>query len=506
MAKTTQGTKVTTAATVDNLTIDVDLQGLATISKAVKESMANITGDQLRFLVDSYYQTQQYRKTVENQIRAVQQGFDGEGAEAPLALDWIAKNIRNQENQIKKMLDEYTDHSPVGQWAKDTIGIGPVIAAGLIGQLDISKVKYANQFFSYCGCNNNNSPWLGVEKAKELVSTLRAYTKFKMQVFESVLGNNLGTVSKLASELAKLYDPKSFNAKVYTPYLSGSANDEEEGTTILNQIMSLLGDEFRELLEYSSDEWVVTNMGEKYDPFKLYVLDAENSSILKQQYVKYRRQKKMEDADVYDTPVKDIFLEFLMSKENKDGSRELSDYVSDNLVYLISVATFRSVRTINTLIKDDTKVSNLCKQLAKPPYNTTLSQLCWIIGDSFIKRSGNEASLYGRIYRERKAYETERNNRGCYAEQAQMQLDSVKYGKDTITYKALSQGKLSDGQINDRARRYAVKLFISHLYEAMYLDYYKEQPPIYYTLAKDPEHNKYIGPEVPFDRYIKWNK
>jgi hypothetical protein len=133
-----------------------------------------------------------------------------------------------------------------------------------------------------------------------------------------------------------------------------------------------------------------------------------------------------------------------------------------------------------------------------PPYNIKLKQLCWKIGQQFVKVSNKENSLYGKMYKERKAYETMKNENGEYAEQAARILASKNYGKDTDAYKAYIEGKLPKAHIAARAERYAVKLFISHLFEAMWYNKYNEACPNPYPIDH-MGHVEYIGPEVPFE-------
>ena len=55
-----------------------------------------------------------------------------------------------------------------------------------------------------------------------------------------------------------------------------------------------------------------------------------------------------------------------------------------------------------------------------------------------------------------------------------------------------------------RSKRYAVKLFISHLFEAMYLEEHGYYPKETYVIAH-LGHSDYIEPEVPFEKYIKFD-
>lgn len=99
----------------------------------------------------------------------------------------------------------------------------------------------------------------------------------------------------------------------------------------------------------------------------------------------------------------------------------------------------------------------------KRPFNAQLKVLCWKLGDSFVKVSGREDAFYGKVYKERKALEVERNEAGLFADQAKAKLEKFNIGKTTDAYKAYSAGKLPAAHLDARARRYAVKLFLSHL-------------------------------------------
>src|SRR5262249_6639854 len=112
-----------------------------------------------------------------------------------------------------------------------------------------------------------------------------------------------------------------------------------------------------------------------------------------------------------------------------------------------------------------------------------LKVLCWKIGESFVKVSGSKKDIYGKVYLQRKQYEQERNERGEYAGQAEAFLSSKRIGKDTEAFKAYSKGLLPHAHIHSRAKRYAVKLFLSHWHEAAYRHRYKEAPPKPFAIA-----------------------
>ena len=78
------------------------------------------------------------------------------------------------------------------------------------------------------------------------------------------------------------------------------------------------------------------------------------------------------------------------------------------------------------------------KKGTKRPHNAALKTLCWKLGESFVKISGKEDSVYGKLYKERKAEESAKNERGEFADQAKQKLEKFKIGKTTDAYKAYS--------------------------------------------------------------------
>lgn len=357
---------------LEEVNVEMEVQGLSSISKKIKESVVGLTLPQVRYLVDSYYQIQECRVSLDNQARSLKQGYDitvdGAKDAHPLAIQWVSSAFRNDEGQIKKMLDIYTDSIPMGRYLKSVVGIGPVLAAGLLAYLNIDKVNHANQFISYAGLNDNNNPWLGKTGASALVKELK----------------------------------------------------------------TMFPDE---------------------DP------------------------KKLSD---------DVFIEICRRTHRS----------------FESVRVFSQVQEKNThKRKGYTTWESLQKYLAMPPYNQNLKKLCFLIGESFVKVSGREDSLYGKLYRQRKAYETIKNEDLEYADQAAKILQEKNIGKGTDAYKAYSKGKLPKGHIQARAKRATVKIFLSHVFDAMYYEKYRIDPPTPYVLEY-MGHEDVIYPEVDYKEFF----
>lgn len=132
----------------------------------------------------------------------------------------------------------------------------------------------------------------------------------------------------------------------------------------------------------------------------------------------------------------------------------------------------------------------------KRPWNASLKTLCWKIGESFVKVKGKDSDLYGKIYEQRKELEIRRNENGEYAGQAKAKLEKFKIGKTTEAYAHYSAGRLPPGHIHARAKRYAVKLFLSHYFEKAYEFKHGVKPPRPYAFTQ-LGHDSYIEPPQP---------
>jgi len=138
-----------------------------------------------------------------------------------------------------------------------------------------------------------------------------------------------------------------------------------------------------------------------------------------------------------------------------------------------------NIKRIAERLAGDKKMTkaNITSAASQPPHNAGLKTLCWKVGQSFVKVSGNEDAFYGQVYKQRKEYEAKKNEAGDYADQAVKKLEDFKIGKTTDAYKAYSKGILPPAHIQARAERYSVKIFLSHLHEVWYFDEFGKIPP-----------------------------
>ena len=263
----------------------IDMLPIEKLTKDLKQAVLSLDVDELRLLVDNYYAIQGQRIRSENQVTAMSKTHEPHDL-----FKWYSNNNIQLENEIKKILQYYTLHHPIGQWLNRQMGIGPVISAGLLAYLDITKAPAAGHFWSFAGL------------------------------------------------------------------------------------------------------------------------------IAKQKWEKGQKR----------------------------------------------------------------------------PWCANLKVLCWKAGQGFVKVCNKENAYYGKLYKERKADEIERNDSGENEELAKIRMNEVK--KTTDAYKYYSEGKLPPAHIQARAERFAVKIFISHLHEVMYEHHYGTAAPEPYAIAHLGHVHKFERP------------
>lgn len=116
----------------------------------------------------------------------------------------------------------------------------------------------------------------------------------------------------------------------------------------------------------------------------------------------------------------------------------------------------------------------------KRPFNAALKTLCWKIGESFVKQKARESDVYGKLYAERREYEAKRNDAGELADQAAAILKRTPKHAQRKTY---AEGKLPEGHLHMRAKRWVVKIFLSHYHAVGHWIETGRMPPKSYAVA-----------------------
>ena len=141
-ARETMGAEVNDAA----LSYDSNDEVISKFTKEAKHAAKNLRPIEARFLVQTYYQMQEARIRSEARRRKAL-----ENAEPNMVLSFLTAQSRKLEDRVAAALDVYSGSHPVGIWAREQYGIGPVIAAGLLAIIDIKKAPTVGHILSYDG-------------------------------------------------------------------------------------------------------------------------------------------------------------------------------------------------------------------------------------------------------------------------------------------------------------------------------------------------------------------
>ena len=116
------------------------------ITDQVRQRASHMGAKEVRFLVDTYYQIQERRKSSANQERSLVK--EGE----PVALiDYFKGLDQYSEKKIRQMLQAYAEGKPEASWAMSIRGIGPVISAGLAAHIDITQAPTVGHIWRFAG-------------------------------------------------------------------------------------------------------------------------------------------------------------------------------------------------------------------------------------------------------------------------------------------------------------------------------------------------------------------
>jgi hypothetical protein len=130
-----------------------------------------LTARDLRWITDAYEQAQRVRLQAGERIRAIVQGRDPRLESTPLEdADGVLRAIRQgehdgpvpllgrtyrrhweEEQELKRAMDEALRTHPVWSWLSQVRGIGSTLAARLLARLDLARAPTPSSFWAYCG-------------------------------------------------------------------------------------------------------------------------------------------------------------------------------------------------------------------------------------------------------------------------------------------------------------------------------------------------------------------
>jgi len=136
-----------------------DLSILTPIQKLKRDmrlASRTLGAAEARFLVDAYYKIQEDRIRSAHQVRTLAEPkiIEGEAERIPEpheVIQWLQHQEETLEGQIRGALDTYSGASIAGQWMRSIVGIGPVIAAGLLANIDIERAPTVGHIWRFAG-------------------------------------------------------------------------------------------------------------------------------------------------------------------------------------------------------------------------------------------------------------------------------------------------------------------------------------------------------------------
>jgi hypothetical protein len=122
----------------------------------------------VRYLVESYYDQQQFRISSAHRARMTEKA----GASAQL-LSWLAKRDEDTEKALVALLDQYTqlETTGMGMWARKFVGVGPIISAGLLATINMDIATTPSKIWRFYGLDptvvwkkGEKRPWSALGK------------------------------------------------------------------------------------------------------------------------------------------------------------------------------------------------------------------------------------------------------------------------------------------------------------------------------------------------------
>lgn len=442
------------------------LDPIELLTKDLKEASTTLSDQEARYLVDSYYLMQDDRKRAHNQVRAM-----GESIEPHSVILWLATNSQKLENNIKSALGVYAQGKEVGRWSQSIVGIGPVISAGLIANINMDKTPSVSSLWSYAGMGGDDAPkWASR-------ATIQGYAR--------------GIQDAVGSPQVAFYRTcLAYNRKPIDVYkqLTEQMIDEQsqiEAFAFCNGDPAIL-QAMRELYPIHDDNalrYAFDASGIDPDDFysELFNDWRPNFSEVAAQLSKrpWNASLKTLCWKIGESFVKTCNMVTMTDGPGAGHGATLHE--SSGETYFVITANLAD------MIGEHRSARYPLEAIDIPGRKTSQYRL---FGD--IKYTYD--SDYGPLYKQWKVEEEVANERGDFKAQAVAALVAKNYGKDTVARQFYEQGMLPPAQIHARARRKAVKLFLSHWWEVAYECHYHKKPDVKPYVIDRLGHKDYVAP------------
>jgi hypothetical protein len=204
-----------------------ELPELMRLNRDIKLATATLERREARYLVDTYYQMQDYRISTSNQARSM-----GKDEEPHLTLSFFQTQMATLERQVRTVLDTWTDTDPLGTWAKSITGIGPVIAAGLLAHIDIEKAPTVGHIWRYAGLDPTVS-W-GKGEKRPWNASLKVICWKAGESFVKVSNNDKDVYGHFYAQRKVFEDERNNQVYSVEPHMvKGAMSDPNKGAYIV---------------------------------------------------------------------------------------------------------------------------------------------------------------------------------------------------------------------------------------------------------------------------------
>ena len=125
------------------------LDPLIPLTRDLRRAAESLTIPEARYLVDYYYTIQDDRTRADRQMLAMAK--TSPDAEPHELINWVSENTLRLEHNIRGALDTFSSAMIPGRWAKSIVGVGPVIAAGLLAHVDVAREPTCGSLWRFAG-------------------------------------------------------------------------------------------------------------------------------------------------------------------------------------------------------------------------------------------------------------------------------------------------------------------------------------------------------------------
>lgn len=142
---------------------EVNLEPIKRISADLRAAARTLRPQEVRYLVDLYYATQKLRIRSAHQTRIA-----ALSAEPNEFFAWTLSQMEGLERRIKAAMQEFSEAQRPGRWAMSVRGIGPVLTAGLLANVNLTRQTTPSKLWAFAGLDPTR-PWLGKEGAADVL-------------------------------------------------------------------------------------------------------------------------------------------------------------------------------------------------------------------------------------------------------------------------------------------------------------------------------------------------